>query len=135
MRNRTTPSLRSPSSLPALQINLKLLSASCVSRAFYQSKLHLSVGVRNTLMKNLAASLNLHFHTAVTNFLLTPCATFHGRQLKPASGIFFPLSLKNHTASYCLRLWSLAPISHSWRFISSVQVHFKELSSGLTVPA
>lgn len=46
MRNRTIPSLRSPSSLPAPQINLKLLSASCVSHAFQQNRLPLSLKVR-----------------------------------------------------------------------------------------
>lgn len=82
-------------------------------------------GSGNTIMKNLAASLKLHFCRVVTSLLLTPCATLHGKQIKPASELFFPLLLKKHTASFCLWLWSLHLISHSQRFFSSGQVHFK----------
>lgn len=95
------------------------------------------LGSGNTLLRNLAASLNLHFHTVVTN-LLTPCATFHGRQLRLTQGHsspwFWRITLLESQSSSCLRSCSLHLTSYSWRFITAVQVHFKELSTSLTVP-
>lgn len=50
-------------------------------------------GSGNTLVtvkkKKLAASLNLAFHT-VAESLLTPCSTFHSRQLKTTPVIILP---------------------------------------------
>lgn len=59
-RNRTAPSLGSLASPPSLQINSKLLSASCVPHALYLNHTPLtSQGQGTPSQKNLSASLNL----------------------------------------------------------------------------
>lgn len=109
-RNRTTdfPLSRSIWSCCRLLVCLVLLSK---ARSPYLS------WSGNTLVKNLAASLNLLLHTVPESLLLTPCTTSHCGQLRPTSATFFPLFLKKHAVSFCLWPWSLAP------YFSQLEVH------------
>lgn len=96
-RNQTAPSLGSPVSLPSLQINQKLLSASCVPCASLISQGQGVPSWKTWLFPWTCPFIQ--FPKVFSSPLVPPFIAGSSRQLQQ---LFFPLFLKKHTASVCL---------------------------------
>ena len=71
----------------------------------------------SSLVKKLAASLNLPFHTVSKNLPLTPCTTFRCRKLRPTSATILPTG--SEEAYYLLLPLDL--LQGPWHLISHNQ--------------